>query len=68
MGVSIFLYFYVSYFGFLGPGCSSIGFGEAVELGPLRVQKFGTGLEFNNHAWNKGYLIFSYPLVCKYTP
>ncbi|XP_020113889.1 serine carboxypeptidase-like 33 isoform X4 [Ananas comosus] len=36
-----------------GPGCSSIGFGEAVELGPLRVQKFGTGLEFNNHAWNK---------------
>nr|CAD1829725.1 unnamed protein product [Ananas comosus var. bracteatus] len=36
-----------------GPGCSSIGYGEAVELGPLKVKRFGTGLEFNEHAWNK---------------
>ncbi|KAL6990132.1 Serine carboxypeptidase-like 26, variant 2 [Sarracenia purpurea var. burkii] len=36
-----------------GPGCSSIGYGAAVELGPLRVNEDGVGLEFNNHAWNK---------------
>ncbi|XP_038988471.1 serine carboxypeptidase-like 26 isoform X1 [Phoenix dactylifera] len=36
-----------------GPGCSSIGYGAAVELGPLRVKRHGTGLEFNKYAWNK---------------
>ncbi|KAK1292782.1 Serine carboxypeptidase-like 33 [Acorus calamus] len=36
-----------------GPGCSSIGYGAAVELGPLRVMRFGSGLEFNEYAWNK---------------
>ncbi|XP_073008342.1 serine carboxypeptidase-like 26 [Typha latifolia] len=36
-----------------GPGCSSIGYGAAAELGPLRVKRYGTGLEFNAHAWNK---------------
>ncbi|KAJ6798548.1 serine carboxypeptidase-like 33 [Iris pallida] len=36
-----------------GPGCSSIGYGAAVELGPLRVKRDGTGLEFNKYAWNK---------------
>ncbi|XP_010914643.1 serine carboxypeptidase-like 26 [Elaeis guineensis] len=36
-----------------GPGCSSIGYGAAVELGPLRVKRYGTGLEFNKYAWNK---------------
>lgn len=36
-----------------GPGCSSIGYGAAVELGPLRVKRCGTGLEFNKYAWNK---------------
>ncbi|CAL9048909.1 unnamed protein product [Musa banksii] len=35
------------------PGCSSIGYGAAVELGPLRVKRHGTGLEFNKYAWNK---------------
>ncbi|KAK1390341.1 Carboxypeptidase [Heracleum sosnowskyi] len=35
-----------------GPGCSSIGYGAAVELGPLRVNKNG-GLDFNPHSWNK---------------
>ena len=38
----------------VGPGCSSIGYGAAVELGPLRVNRNGLGLEFNKHAWNKG--------------
>lgn len=37
-----------------GPGCSSIGYGAASELGPLRVSRFGAGLEFNKFAWNKG--------------
>ncbi|KAG8045378.1 hypothetical protein GUJ93_ZPchr0008g12432 [Zizania palustris] len=36
-----------------GPGCSSIGYGAASELGPLRVSMYGTGLEFNKFAWNK---------------
>ncbi|KAF9620895.1 hypothetical protein IFM89_015292 [Coptis chinensis] len=36
-----------------GPGCSSIGYGAAVELGPLRVKRKAYGLEFNDFAWNK---------------
>ncbi|XP_043710986.1 serine carboxypeptidase-like 26 isoform X2 [Telopea speciosissima] len=36
-----------------GPGCSSIGYGAAVELGPLRVKRSGVGLKFNKYAWNK---------------
>lgn len=36
-----------------GPGCSSVGYGAAVELGPLRVKRYGKELEFNKHAWNK---------------
>ncbi|XP_059644759.1 serine carboxypeptidase-like 33 isoform X2 [Cornus florida] len=36
-----------------GPGCSSIGYGAAVELGPLRVNKNGVGLDFNKNSWNK---------------
>ncbi|KAK6913650.1 Peptidase S10, serine carboxypeptidase [Dillenia turbinata] len=36
-----------------GPGCSSIGYGAASELGPLRVNKIGAGLQFNEYAWNK---------------
>ncbi|TVU21048.1 hypothetical protein EJB05_30659 [Eragrostis curvula] len=36
-----------------GPGCSSVGYGAASELGPLRVTRQGAGLEFNKFAWNK---------------
>ncbi|XP_062230822.1 serine carboxypeptidase-like 26 isoform X2 [Phragmites australis] len=36
-----------------GPGCSSIGYGAASELGPLRVVSHGAALEFNQYAWNK---------------
>ncbi|WVZ71277.1 hypothetical protein U9M48_019883 [Paspalum notatum var. saurae] len=36
-----------------GPGCSSVGYGAASELGPLRVTKYGAGLEFNKFAWNR---------------
>jgi len=41
----------------LGPGCSSIGYGAASELGPLRVVGRGAALEFNEYAWNKGALL-----------
>ncbi|KMT16330.1 hypothetical protein BVRB_3g054780 [Beta vulgaris subsp. vulgaris] len=34
-----------------GPGCSSIGYGAAVELGPLKVDENGVGLVFNNFSW-----------------
>ncbi|KQK07372.1 hypothetical protein BRADI_2g34850v3 [Brachypodium distachyon] len=40
-------------YGFVGPGCSSIGYGAASELGPLRVVKQGQALEFNKYAWNQ---------------
>ncbi|XP_066316317.1 serine carboxypeptidase-like 26 [Miscanthus floridulus] len=36
-----------------GPGCSSVGYGAASELGPLLVNGNGTGLEFNKFAWTR---------------
>ncbi|KQJ97619.1 hypothetical protein BRADI_3g32259v3 [Brachypodium distachyon] len=36
-----------------GPGCSTVGFGQAQELGPFRVKKDVPELEFNQYAWNK---------------
>ncbi|XP_020161023.2 serine carboxypeptidase-like 34 [Aegilops tauschii subsp. strangulata] len=36
-----------------GPGCSSIGYGEAEELGPFLVQKGKPELKWNPHSWNK---------------
>lgn len=36
-----------------GPGCSSIGYGAAEELGPFRTQKGTPELKFNSNAWNK---------------
>ena len=41
----------------LGPGCSSIGYGAASELGPLRVVRQGAELKFSEYAWNKGCLV-----------
>ncbi|CAO2200866.1 unnamed protein product [Urochloa humidicola] len=35
-----------------GPGCSSIGYGEAEELGPFLVQKGKPELKWNNYSWN----------------
>ncbi|TVU09861.1 hypothetical protein EJB05_43358, partial [Eragrostis curvula] len=37
-----------------GPGCSSLGFGAMMELGPFRVNPDGDGktLSRNKHAWN----------------
>uniref|UniRef100_A0A1J3IKN4 Carboxypeptidase n=1 Tax=Noccaea caerulescens TaxID=107243 RepID=A0A1J3IKN4_NOCCA len=34
-----------------GPGCSSIGYGAASELGPFRVVENGTSLRFNQYSW-----------------
>lgn len=42
---------------FKGPGCSSIAYGAASELGPLRVGENGEDIHFNNYAWNKGFFI-----------
>lgn len=50
----MFFFFFFACTCFEGPGCSSIGFGAAAELGPLRVNKNGDGLHFNKYAWNKG--------------
>ncbi|CAI9765557.1 unnamed protein product [Fraxinus pennsylvanica] len=36
-----------------GPGCSSIGGGAMIELGPFQVNPDGKTLRYNNYAWNK---------------
>ncbi|GMI88425.1 serine carboxypeptidase-like 34 [Hibiscus trionum] len=36
-----------------GPGCSSIGYGEAEELGPFFPKKDQQTLKLNPHTWNK---------------
>ena len=37
-----------------GPGCSSVAYGAAQELGPFLVRGYGTNLTRNAYAWNKG--------------
>ncbi|XP_042404202.1 serine carboxypeptidase-like 34 [Zingiber officinale] len=37
----------------IGPGCSSIGYGEAEELGPFLTQKHVPELMLNQQSWNK---------------
>ncbi|KAL8128825.1 hypothetical protein V2J09_017980 [Rumex salicifolius] len=36
-----------------GPGCSSIAYGEAEEIGPFHINKDGKSLYLNPYAWNK---------------
>jgi carboxypeptidase C (cathepsin A) len=36
-----------------GPGCSSVGVGALLELGPFFPNSNGTGLVPNKHSWNK---------------
>lgn len=36
-----------------GPGCSSVGYGAAEEVGPFRVNSDGASVALNKHAWNK---------------
>ncbi len=59
MFLSLFLVLYrhSTEFPYSGPGCSSVGYGAASELGPLMVNGNGTGLEFNKFAWNNGTIL-----------
>ncbi|TYI33573.1 hypothetical protein ES332_A04G143700v1 [Gossypium tomentosum] len=36
-----------------GPGCSSVAYGAAQELGPFLIRSNGTRLTFNKFSWNK---------------
>lgn len=36
-----------------GPGCSSVAYGASEELGPFRINKTGSSLYLNEHAWNR---------------
>ncbi|GMJ11955.1 serine carboxypeptidase-like 27 [Hibiscus trionum] len=36
-----------------GPGCSSVAYGAAEEIGPFRIRPDGKTLFFNPYAWNK---------------
>ncbi|KAJ6428992.1 hypothetical protein OIU84_020602 [Salix udensis] len=36
-----------------GPGCSSVAYGAAEEIGPFRIRPDGKTLYFNPYAWNK---------------
>ncbi|KAI3990609.1 hypothetical protein MKX01_022909 [Papaver californicum] len=36
-----------------GPGCSSIGYGEAMEVGPFHVEEDGKTLYLNPYSWNQ---------------
>lgn len=38
----------------IGPGCSSIGYGEAEEIGPFHIRPDGKTLYLNPHSWNQG--------------
>lgn len=36
-----------------GPGCSSIAYGAAEEIGPFRINKTGSHLYLNKYSWNR---------------
>ncbi|KAH9323556.1 hypothetical protein KI387_018195, partial [Taxus chinensis] len=36
-----------------GPGCSSVGYGAAIELGPFKVEKNTSSLRLNRYSWNR---------------
>ncbi|WZY86095.1 hypothetical protein YC2023_032479 [Brassica napus] len=36
-----------------GPGCSSVGFGEAEEIGPFHIKSDGKTLYLNQYSWNQ---------------
>jgi len=37
-----------------GPGCSSIAFGEAEEIGPFHINSDAKNLHLNPYSWNQG--------------
>ena len=50
--VTMCLYIFVKKF--IGPGCSSVGYGATQDLDPFLADTDGRGLKFNNFSWNKG--------------
>ncbi|KAL9665728.1 hypothetical protein QQ045_000048 [Rhodiola kirilowii] len=40
-----------------GPGCSSIAYGEAEEIGPFHIKADGKTLYLNQYAWNHGHYV-----------
>lgn len=38
----------------IGPGCSSVAFGEAEEIGPFHIKSDGKTLYLNQYSWNQG--------------
>ncbi|KAI3996655.1 hypothetical protein MKX01_009487 [Papaver californicum] len=36
-----------------GPGCSSVGYGEAMEIGPFRIKEDGKTIYLNPYSWNR---------------
>ena len=38
----------------VGPGCSSIAYGEAEEIGPFHIKPDGKSLYLNPYSWNQG--------------
>ncbi|KAM7252714.1 hypothetical protein ACFE04_008223 [Oxalis oulophora] len=41
----------------IGPGCSSIAYGEAEEIGPFHIRPDGKTLYVNPHSWNQGHYV-----------
>ncbi|MQM19980.1 hypothetical protein Taro_052994 [Colocasia esculenta] len=53
------------------PGCSSIAYGAAQELGPFLVRSNGPNLTLNAYSWNKGmhlFSLFSPGTLCCFSP
>ena len=47
----------------IGPGCSSIAYGEAEEIGPFHIQPDGKTLYLNPYSWNQGKWNTAYEVV-----
>ncbi|KAK9148724.1 hypothetical protein Scep_007481 [Stephania cephalantha] len=45
---------------FLRPGCSSIGFGEAGEIGSFHINAEGKTLYLNPYSWNQGKVLYCF--------
>ena len=50
---------------YLGPGCSSIAFGEAEEIGPFHINADGKSVYLNPYSWNEGKIS---PFLLRYPP
>jgi Serine carboxypeptidase len=48
-----YLFIYFLYF-WTGPGCSSVAYGVAEEVGPFHINPDGKSVYLNPHSWNQG--------------